>query len=116
MGLPVENLKEGMYLICLKGPMVKAPIGHMGIETQTVEERSLNGLLLRVVGISPPYVAVDCYPIGGRAFLDTRLYELGAASESYVKALAPVERQVRPEPPAPLPIIRYVAPEEEKES
>lgn len=117
MGISIENLKPGMGLVVLRGPMVRTPIGAYGLETEFLEDRTWQGCLLIVCGVSAPYVACRVFHPGsvsqhGKkkdpghfyifgvgqqesvpqvASIDVRRYELGVASREFMAAFVAQE-------------------------
>ena len=117
-GLHIENMHKGMKLLIRRGPRLPSYPNPWGQETQTRYDKQMEGVVFKVEGISPPFIAVRPYAGPGHLFedelqighLDTREYQLVLADPSYVKAL---RENVKPTEPEPVfePPVRYISPE-----
>jgi len=105
MALQAEDLFVGRYVTVLKGH--NARVQTMWGRTYEVEQNALCASVLRVLGLSLPYVAVEVlYCSGGHAApgtklsLDTRVMTFALVDEGYARALVPPQLlQGKPAPP-----------------
>jgi hypothetical protein len=60
MGIPIDAVRVGDWLLCSRGPMVRRQ--NMG-EVQEYVNKDPEGALMRVLGITAPFVLVKVYPV-----------------------------------------------------
>ena len=116
-GIHIENIHKGMKLLIRRGPRLPPYNNPWVQEAAARYDTKMEGVVFKVEGISPPFLAVRPYAGPGHmhedevqvGHLDTREYQLAIADPSYVKAL---RENVKPtEPEAYEPPVRYISPE-----
>lgn len=92
MGIAIENVVPGMVLVLIRGPVKTVQYGGMfGSDTPCSprEDTTYNGMPLRCLAVSPPYIACQYHTVegqSGKVTIDSRAVELSVASEAYLEA------------------------------
>lgn len=93
MGTPLESddIRVGQFVMITDGPLLlQCRHESDGVITDTwAQERSLEGMPLRVIAVDRPFILVDVVGFGARKIIDTRTTPLATASQEYVAAFCP---------------------------
>lgn len=115
MGIPIENIKPGMGLVVLRGPKRKRrsrdPFSVFDCASDVIveeEDVSWNGSLLICLAVSPPYLLCRFHSYDskgtvtvGTGPVDTRILDLGVASDAFIKAFTARGCPKTPDVPVP---------------